>query len=303
MINVLTYNISWATQVNKVDGSESDFVEACQTKYKKGGLECNRRAIRNLSKVGPIHLLGLQEVNSNIEPVIQKYVPNITQYIDQEVTRDNYLSIIGKPPTSSVQTMWDPNVLGHLQHYTKCNLGDKKDIRMCFILHLKKNDTNFIVINLHAPWAHNNKNGNKIQICSKIYNHLKTKAKSIQNIMQQPDCKIICMGDFNDPQTRISKYRPLKLRVGKKEIRLSQQRNKTSLHKSLKTCCWHKVGFVGNFKGSKYGHFTDTGDYVLVNNNIKIMYIRVPKVYNSLSRNNTLFSDHKPVLATINIFI
>lgn len=115
------------------------------------------------------------------------------------------------------------------------------------------------------------------------------------------------MGDFNDPQTRISKYRPLKLRVGKKEIRLSQQRNKTYLRKSLKTCCWHKSGFVGFFEGSKYGHFTDTGDYVLVNvlvnNNIKIIDIRIPKVYNSLSRNNTLFSDHKPVLAKINTFI
>lgn len=78
MINVLTYNLSWATQINKIAGSESDFVEACQIKYKRGGLKCHRDAIHNLSKVGPIHLLGLQEVNSNIEPFIQKYVPNLT---------------------------------------------------------------------------------------------------------------------------------------------------------------------------------------------------------------------------------
>ena len=36
MINVLTYNISWATQINKTLGSEADFVEACQKTYKKG---------------------------------------------------------------------------------------------------------------------------------------------------------------------------------------------------------------------------------------------------------------------------
>jgi endonuclease/exonuclease/phosphatase family metal-dependent hydrolase len=301
MIHVLTYNISWATQANKVAGSESDFVEACQKKYKAGGLECHRQAISNLSKVGPIHLLGLQEVNSDIEPFIQKHLPNLTQYIDQEVIQDNQGNITGKPPTSSVQTMWDPDVVGHLQNHTKCNLGNKKDIRMCCILHLKKKDTDIIVINLHAPWAHNNKNGNKIQICSKIYNHLKTKAKPIQHVMQHPDCKIICMGDFNDPHTRISKYRPLKLRVGEKEIRLSQQRSKKTLRNYLKTCCWHKVGFVGKFEGSTYSHFTDTGDYVLVNHNCRVVDIRVPKIYNSLDRNKSLFSDHKPVLVKLDL--
>ena len=30
LVNVLTYNMSWAAQVNKVLGSEADFVEACQ---------------------------------------------------------------------------------------------------------------------------------------------------------------------------------------------------------------------------------------------------------------------------------
>ena len=33
-INALTYNISFATQINKAIGSEKDFVEACQYKYK-----------------------------------------------------------------------------------------------------------------------------------------------------------------------------------------------------------------------------------------------------------------------------
>ena len=29
-INVLTYNMSWATQINKSLGSEADFVKECQ---------------------------------------------------------------------------------------------------------------------------------------------------------------------------------------------------------------------------------------------------------------------------------
>lgn len=46
-INVLTYNMSFATQVNKSIGSEKDFVERCQKKYKKGGIQCNTNAIKN----------------------------------------------------------------------------------------------------------------------------------------------------------------------------------------------------------------------------------------------------------------
>lgn len=66
-INVLTYNISWATQANKVLGSEADFVKACQKKYKLGGVQCINNAINNLSKLPSLDLIGLQEVNSEIE--------------------------------------------------------------------------------------------------------------------------------------------------------------------------------------------------------------------------------------------
>ena len=69
----------------------------------------------------------------------------------------------------------------------------------------------------------------------------------------------------------------------------------------LKTCCWHKDGFLEYFEGDPYGHFTDTGDYVLVNKNCNITEIKIPEIYNSTSKQQILFSDHKPVLATIEI--
>jgi hypothetical protein len=71
-INVLSYNMSWATQVNKSLGTEADFVEACQQKYKKGGLNCIDKAIQNIGKLGPLDLIGLQEVNSAIEERIRR---------------------------------------------------------------------------------------------------------------------------------------------------------------------------------------------------------------------------------------
>jgi hypothetical protein len=67
-INVLSYNISWTTQVNKTLGSEADFVEACQKAYKTGGLQCIKDALTHIGKLDVIDLLGLQEVNSAIEP-------------------------------------------------------------------------------------------------------------------------------------------------------------------------------------------------------------------------------------------
>ena len=60
-INILTYNVSWATQVNKILGSEADFVEACQKKYKKGGEQCIKNAINNINKLKKLDLVGLQE--------------------------------------------------------------------------------------------------------------------------------------------------------------------------------------------------------------------------------------------------
>ena len=45
IINCLTYNISWATQANILAGSESNFVEACQKQYKKGGIQCTNNLL------------------------------------------------------------------------------------------------------------------------------------------------------------------------------------------------------------------------------------------------------------------
>ena len=78
-INILTYNISWATQINKVLGSEADFVKNCQKMYKNGGLKCNENAINNLKIIDEkdkIDLIALQEVNSEVEKTIMKYIGN-----------------------------------------------------------------------------------------------------------------------------------------------------------------------------------------------------------------------------------
>jgi hypothetical protein len=64
--------------------------------------------------------------------------------------------------------------------------------------------------------------------------------------------------------------------------------SKMSLLKHLKTCCWHE-------DGHKYGHFTDTGDYVL-SQNVLSTFIPSDAV---MERAGPLFSDHQPVIARI----
>ena len=52
-------------------------IERCQKVYKDGGLQCTKNAIKNIGKLPTLDLIGLQEVNSNIEPKIQKVQPNL----------------------------------------------------------------------------------------------------------------------------------------------------------------------------------------------------------------------------------
>ena len=269
-INCLTYNISWATQANKTLGSEADFVEACQNMYKKGGIQCNKNAINNLKKLDQLDLIGLQEVNSNVEPKILKMKHNITHFKR------------GKIGLSTLSILWNKKVFGKLIHNATINLSNKLDERPCLILIF---DTNIMVINVHMPWEQYVDKA--IHILQK---YLFTDLKKYIN----KDIKIIMLGDFNDDTTKIHKNKPLVLKYRTKSIKLSHKKNKTQALKTLKSCCWHKKGHQNKF-------FKNTGDYILVNNNIKQSTIEIPKIFKNPGRYNRLFSDHTPVFSKLKI--
>ena len=218
LINVLTYNISWATQVNKVLGSEADFVEACQKKYKKGGIQCVKNAINNIKKLKNLDLIGLQEVNSNIENKIMKIQPKLKKF-----TR-------GTIGLSKVSTLWNPEIFGDLLNEETINLLEGDD-RPCLILVFKKNDQIFIIINLHMPWS------DKRIYAIKTLNTFINKNKTIKEYIFNKNTKIIIMGDFNDPKTIINKNNPLILHNNKKTIKLIYNKTKAQSRKTLKSCC------------------------------------------------------------------
>ena len=277
IINALTYNVSWATQVNINAGTEKDFVEECKKVYRLGGKQCIYNAIKQIKELPKLDIIGLQEVNSDIEEKIMKVQPSLTNFKR------------GKSGLSQVSLLWNKNKLGKIIESNIIELATKtNDYRPCLTILLEKGKQKTLVICLHAPNPNNNKllsNGNlkKISLGKPL----------IKKALNEETTHIICLGDFNDPNTSITKSTPLILKSGKtKKRKLSTQRTKKYLQNSLKSCCWHK-------KGHPYGHFIRTGDYVIVSQNLKINKLEIPKIFNYIHRNKNLYSDHKPVFTEI----
>ena len=273
LINVLSYNMSWATQVNKILGSEADFVEACQKEYKKGGLQCTEDAIKNIGKLDNIDLIGLQEVNSDIENKI----------MNVQLGLKNFERAISGP--SIISIIWNPDVLGKKIYKSSLNLM-KDDNRPCLIVVCKKDTDIFVLINLHMPW------GIKHKEAIKNLNNYIDKNKTLKNYLFNENAKIIMMGDFNDPKTTINLKNPFVIKGNNKSIKLKYNKTRSQARKTLKSCCWHKPKH-------KYKHFSETGDYILVNKNIKQKSIKIPKNFKKKGRINRLLSDHMPVLSKI----
>tara|TARA_B100001094_G_C18182156_1_gene801579 strand:- start:112 stop:948 length:837 start_codon:yes stop_codon:yes gene_type:complete len=274
-INVLTYNMSWATQVNKVLGSESDFVKECQRLYKNGGKKCNQDAINELRKLPEISLMGIQEVNSKIEPKIKRVQTKLKKY-----ERGTY-------GQSTVSILWDPNIFGKLIERTCFNLCNDKDSRPCLILLTQKGDDFFLLINVHASW--------EFKLLSKYLTKNLSKLgmeNLIREKMKEKDVKMIFMGDFNDDKCEITKNKPLTFKMNRKKLTVKHNKTKGQLKKSLKSCCWHE-------KNHQWGHFISPGDYILTNENIKQLSMYIPKNFNKKRRNKLMFSDHKPVLSKL----
>ncbi len=275
LINVLSYNISWATQVNKILGSEADFVEACQQQYKIGGKQCIKNAIKNIAKLPQLDLVGLQEVNSSIEKKIMRIQPSLKKFKRATIGR------------STVSILWNSKLFGDLINDHALNLA-KDDDRPCLILVFKKKEEILIVINVHMPWANNMPHAIKI-----LENYIK-KNNILKNYFFDSKTKIIMMGDFNDSKTTIYRTKPLIIKNNKKTIKLKHNKTKKQARKTLKSCCWHK-------SKHKYKHFDGTGDYILVNKNIKQKSLKIPEIFRKAGRMHKLFSDHKPVLSVVDI--
>ena len=269
-LNALTYNMSWATQENVVEGTEKEFVAACQKKYKKGGIQCNENAIKNIKNIPQLDLMFLQEVNSKIEEKIMKVQPKLKKFMR------------AKKGLEIISTIWNPNVFGKVVYKDYFNLlKSNSNFRPCLILVFERPNKDLIlVINSHFPHKKNIKLALK-KIKKKIFS-----STYLKSIITNDSLKIIFGGDFNDEYTQIHSNRPLTF----KNIKLKHIKNKKKSRKTLKTCCW---------RANSKKYFSDTGDYILVNKNVKQLEIEIPKIFKKNGRKNRLFSDHMPVFSRL----
>jgi exonuclease III len=269
-LEALTYNLSWASQANVIDGSEADFVEQCKEKKR----DCYKKAIKKIGELHKKHkfdVLGIQEV---------QHVDLVTSIMEETTLTGWYRGATWNSMAkvySGCALIWNTDTLGTMKTGKTINLAkpdkdNKCDARTCCIVTTSK-DINLIVA--HFPWI--NKQSDIYAITEIINEHISSNGP------------IIILVDANDGNTLISKDNPLVIKDKKLSHGLSQQQAKAH----LKTCCWHK-------KGHLYSHFSDTGDYILAENVFKIGIppeMKTPT--NEQSEEHDLYSDHMPVLATI----
>ena len=271
-VTALTYNLSWASQANVELGSEEDFVRQCKLINRN----CYEKALEKIGELHSIHkfdVLGIQEVQHvDLVTAIMKKT-NLTGWYRGATWNSEAKAYSG------CALIWDTNTLGTMKTSKTINLAkpDPKnncDARTCCIVTTSK-DINLIVA--HFPWI------NKADDIEKISNIINENISS--------NGPIIILVDANDGNTLISKDTPLLIKDKKISHGLSQDQAK----ENLKTCCWHEKDHK-----KKWGHMTDTGDYILSSEFVES--IGIPQQIETPSNETTevnLYSDHMPVIATI----
>ena len=247
-----------------------------------------------------LSLLGLQEVNSAIEPKIRECQPSLTKHLRCQVG------------LSTVSLMWDGDVFGDAAEHMCFNVAStasKGDSRPCLVCLFYVDGAPCIVANMHAGWMETQKY--KDALGRGIAKNIK-RNKTLYDCFNDSTTPMIFMGDFNDAKRMITKTRPLRLparaaggtrkagrgrrggtrpRTRARTIKLSHGLRKAQMNR-LRSCCWHE-------RGHKWGHFTDTGDYIMTNDNATIDTIYIPRQFDYRQRDKLMYSDHKPVIARI----
>jgi exonuclease III len=227
--------------------------------------------LAELARIQDVHVLGIQEAEDpELQDKIMSKMKGLDTYYRVGVWNGSIKTYVG------ALLMWNSKVLGEQEDAVTINLNtNNTDGRACGIVRTAKGVT---LIVGHFPWI--NKEEDKMNIEALISRHVK-----------DDNSNIIVVADTNDAKTIIHSGNPLK--IGSHE--LSQNRTRKELRKDLKTCCWHKPNHEKN-----YGHYTDTGDYVLAKHvtEIKIPFTPLPGNDPSVKE---LFSDHAPVIAKVEL--
>jgi endonuclease/exonuclease/phosphatase family metal-dependent hydrolase len=267
-VQALTYNLSWASQENKLAGSEEDFVRRCNYLNRN----CYEEA---LNKIEELH----KEINFDVIGIQEVADPELVTKIRKKTGLQGWYR--GATWNSKAKAysgcaiFWNTGLLGTMASSKTINLAQPDDdgecdARTCCIINTTM-DINLIVA--HFPWLNNK--GDVSNISKIISTHISSNGP------------IIILADTNDSKTLISKENPLII----KNKALSHGLMEFEAQMRLNSCCWHEQSH------KEYKHLTDTGDYILSENveNIRIP-ITIPTNHKTDKR---LYSDHMPVIGTV----
>jgi len=194
-LRVITFNLGYNIQKNKIQGSEAPQVAICQIAYPQnqgwsapnnspGGTilsTCTSNAVNWLAQQFP-DLIGLQEV-------AEKYLPEMVSTLNKK-TSQNYLAILA----GTAAIVYNPAILGDGYLITSPDLVILEQNRSLMVVWFPFSE--ILVINLHAP--------HRIDLRSNLTKILETIKLNVS------PRRILMTGDFNDtsenPLTSISLF-------------------------------------------------------------------------------------------------
>ena len=279
---IISYNLSWATQDDKVAGSEKNFVKYCKrqasiTSYNKSLSKlsyCTNNVanfLTNMVKKYNLEIIGFQEPSIDNIEIIKTIINNKSVEIYETFHSKKYNMV------ASIAIMYNTK-LGKPINISEGDLhpGNGRPFQILFFPKVK-----YLIINSH--WQHDllvsEYNSKFVELQNKVKTGFKRKSLSLSTIS-----RIIFMGDFNDHRKRLHKNKNQFTIdfLGRTLTCGDIQENGIP-----KTCCYNPPKIpVGNSLSTK-------SDYILDTETQK--YFGVPHEYPI----NIPNSDHLPIIGLI----
>jgi hypothetical protein len=289
---IMSYNLSWATQLNDINGTEWEFVEKCKDKYSDDSSKCTSNMAEYFKKMNLIpDILALQEVTDKtlelfVSPLMGKNINVFVKEIPDESKGNPKIMIVSnKKYGEGVDIKVDGDDLGWSGKY-----GPDGRPRQCIYFP----DIHTLILNSHFPhgWTKKQYTENLETYGKSVMSILKThltQDKTIKNI------RIVYTGDFNDHSSELfdmiktdtkpngfKNYRRASIKFLDRELTMGSEHSPPI----PKTCCYPEYELHSDY-------IFDTMPQTYVGN----IHFDKGGLQRFLREENPIGSDHDPIIA------